>query len=470
MKFLVMTKIGQNRNKPRVWLESMYLQQCNFEAGDKILVTGSPNKLTIQKDETATKIVSRRKVKDTIKPLIEVTGQILESFDKGIEKLRVVMTNGKIIITPHQLYAAVSKSLKDLYSAVLQKKKVEVISLFSGGGILDRAVHDGLKLAGLDSVVRCSIELETKYMQSNLRNNAHLFDSNSVLIESPIQDLDFSRMGVSGDILVAGIPCTGASIAGKSKNKIKHSEEHDKAGSLFYYLLQVIQKTNVPLIILECVKQYLDTTSMMIIRSVLSNLGYTLQETVLKGDDFGALEGRERMVVVASLDSINSKLSFDDLRRYPACGPVSTILEDVPLDSPMYRDFKYLADKEIKDIASGKGFRRCLLNGDETKVPCIGAGYAKCRSNEPFVKHPSNEELSRLFTVNEHARVKTIPEDIVNGTPVTTSHEILGQSIIFKKFISVAEMCGLGLKSFFDGLVSNNENNTNTGQIELLSA
>ncbi|WP_063664257.1 DNA cytosine methyltransferase [Aliivibrio fischeri] len=470
MKFLIMTKIGKNRNKPRVWLETAYLQQCNFEAGDKILVTGSPNKLVIEKNDTATKIVSRRKVKDTIKPLIEVTGQVLETFDKGIEKLRVVMTSGKIIITPHQLYATVSKSLKDLYSAVLQKKKLDVISLFSGGGVLDRAVHEGLKLAGLDSVVRCSIEIETKYMQSNLRNNSHLFDSNSILIESPIQDLDFSRMGVSGDILIAGIPCTGASIGGKSKNKINHAEEHDKAGSLFYYLLQVIQKTNVPLIILECVKQYLDTTSMMVIRSVLSNLGYTLQETVLKGDDFGALEGRERMVVIASLDSIDSTLSFDDLRHYPVSGAVSTILDDVPLDSSMYREFKYLADKEAKDIASGKGFRRCLLNGDETKVPCIGAGYAKCRSNEPFVKHPSNEKLSRLFTVNEHARVKTIPEDIVHGTPTTVAHEVLGQSVIFKQFLSVAQMCGLGLKSFFGTLSPNNENNVNTGQIELLSA
>ncbi|MNC53354.1 hypothetical protein D3C75_1027560 [compost metagenome] len=40
--------------------------------------------------------------------------------------------------------------------------------------------------------------------------------------------------------------------------------------------------------------------------------------------------------------------------------------------------------------------------------------------------------VARKFTAKEHARIKTIPESLVDGLSETIAHEILGQSVIFE--------------------------------------
>ncbi len=121
---------------------------------------------------------------------------------------------------------------------------------------------------------------------------------------------------------------------------------------------------------------------------------------------------------------------------------VQDILEDVPADSPRWKEFNYLADKEIKDLAAGKGFRRQLLTEAADKCGTIGRHYNKCRSTEPFLIHPENDKLSRLFTPKEHARLKGIPDGIVKGISDTIAHQILGQSVIWPVFQAVGKQIG----------------------------
>lgn len=64
------------------------------------------------------------------------------------------------------------------------------------------------------------------------------------------------------------------------------------------------------------------------------------------------------------------------------------------------------------------------------------------RSTEPFILHPTKPGLSRLLTAREHARVKTIPEEVVAGVSETVAHEILGQSVIFTAFEALAAAVG----------------------------
>lgn len=81
------------------------------------------------------------------------------------------------------------------------------------------------------------------------------------------------------------------------------------------------------------------------------------------------------------------------------------------------------------------------IDGSEPRCGTIGRGYQKARSTEPFLKHPTNGK-QRLFTPVEHARVKTIPEQLVAGLSDTTAHEILGQSVIHAAFMAVGKLVG----------------------------
>lgn len=195
--------------------------------------------------------------------------------------------------------------------------------------------------------------------------------------------------------------------------------------------------------IIENVPDYLNSTSMMVIRSVLASLGYRLFECILDGNTFGALENRSRMAVVAYTEGAFDPLVQEDILPLRSKeDALATVLDDVALNHDSWKPYDYLQLKEQRDITDGKGFRRQLLNADSASCGCIGRGYAKARSTEPFIQHPNDPGLSRLLTVAEHARVKTIPVDMVHGVSDTTAHEILGQSVIYAAFEALGAAVG----------------------------
>ena len=104
-----------------------------------------------------------------------------------------------------------------------------------------------------------------------------------------------------------------------------------------------------------------------------------------------------------------------------------------------------LKAKEVRDLAAGKGFRMQILDEDSPKLGTLTKGYAKRRSTDPRLRHPSNPELLRQFTPTEHARAKHIPAHLVAGASTTLAHEILGQSIVHSAFVAVWRLIGRSL-------------------------
>lgn len=331
------------------------------------------------------------------------------------------------------------------------------LSLFHGGGVLARAMHKGFTSAGVNTGVAVGVELEPNYLSSSLINNRAVWNDDSFLIQGSIHCVRPSMNSPQCHVAELGIPCTGASRAGISKNKLANPEEHSAAGSMFYWALRNWEASNPAIGLVENVCEYSTTASMAVIRDTLSVLGYRLQETTLSGADYGALENRTRMCFVAISEALPDTFSLDNvvpIRKKESC--LGEVLEDIPLDDPMYKPYDYLAKKEAADIAAGKGFRRQLLTAEATQVGCLGKGYKKGRSTEPFFIHPENPDLSRLLTLIEHARVKTVPEELVAGLTETLGHEILGQSIVFCAFEAVAFTLGQYLSAIRESRPSYN--------------
>ncbi|MDF5594745.1 DNA cytosine methyltransferase (plasmid) [Klebsiella pneumoniae] len=290
--------------------------------------------------------------------------------------------------------------------------------------------------------------MEGKYLDSSLANNPELWNEDSIVIESPIQAVNLSKRPPQVDVLMGGIPCTGASKSGRSKNKLEFAESHEAAGAMFFNFLQFVEALNPAVVLIENVPEYQNTASMEVIRSVLSSLGYSLQERILDGNEFGVIERRKRLCVVALSHGIDG---FELEKVQPVRtkeSRIQDILEPVPLDSERWKSFDYLAEKELRDKAAGKGFSRQLLTGDDEFCGTIGKDYAKCRSTEPFIVHPEQPELSRIFTPTEHCRVKGIPEELIQGLSDTIAHQILGQSVVFPAFEALALALGNSLWSW----------------------
>ncbi|MNC80203.1 hypothetical protein D3C75_1329110 [compost metagenome] len=60
--------------------------------------------------------------------------------------------------------------------------------------------------------------------------------------------------------------------------------------------------------------------------------------------------------------------------------------------------------------------------------------------------------MSRLLTPVEHARVKGIPLEVIEGESETTAHEGLGQSVIFPKFEAVGFEIGRSIQAAFHAI------------------
>lgn len=451
MCVIVNTKLGENRGMKRVWLEGEKLVKQGYSPGQRYDLEFKDSKVVANIKPNGKYGVSKRTRNGNVKPLIEIKVSELAEIFKGVDMLRVVINKSKIIITPHFQQERINQRVERILKKLVNGEKLDVASLCHGGGVLDSAIHKGLKSAGVKSSISVAVEKESKYLDSSLRNNPELWDSTSIVIESPLEHVNLVKSTPEVDIVISGLPCVGASKAGRSKNKTwgettgGYAESHNSAGVLFYSFLQFIQSTNAAVILLENVQEYATSVSMEIIRSVLISQGYHVKERTLEGNEFGALERRKRLAVVAmsvGLDDFDLK-SIEPLREKE--NTVSEILEDVPESSSRWKEFSYLAEKELRDKAAKKGFMRQLLNGCESFIGTIGAGYAKCRSTEPFIVSKFNDTLSRILTPIEHCRVKCVPTHIIEGLSDTVAHQVLGQSIIYPAFEALGYALGNNL-------------------------
>lgn len=452
---LITPKIGEARGVPRIWLEGQKLLNAGIEIGARLSLKRSEGQQKLElvpaaenESNVETITVSKRVRNGITTPLIEIRTALIRKLFETAEKVRVVIRLGKIVITALEKDKRVETRLARLWRKLQAQEPLAVCSLFHGGGVLDRAVHAGLARSGISTFIRIGIELEEQYLDASLLNNPMLWRETSYAICSDVRDVHRGDDTPECDLVIAGIPCTGASRSGMAKNKLTSAEEHQSAGSLFVDFLDFVRFSNPVMAIVENVPEYLSSTSMMVIRSVLKSLGYQLFEGVLEGSAYGAFENRSRMVLVAYTEGAIESLTLAQI--LPLRNKERTlkdIMDAVPDGHESWKAYDYLGAKEERDIASGKSFRRQLLDAEATSCGCIGRGYAKARSTEPFIRHPWNAALSRLLTVAEHARAKTIPVEMVRGVCATTAHEILGQSVIFTVFEAVATAIGKLIKA-----------------------
>ncbi|WP_273208899.1 DNA cytosine methyltransferase [Marinobacter subterrani] len=446
MTVIIATTVSETKRGPRVWLEGHKLIRGQFGPETRYEVVFKEGTLTLRRTEEGSRKVSSRR--DT--PIIDLCSKKLAEWFKPGEKLKAVIRKGRIII--RRIAAVMKAARRDqrIIEKIRAGQPLNMVSAFSGGGVMDRAIHDGFKRAGIRTRSHLTVEIEGKYIDASLKANP-MFDKDSVIINAPIQDINLGKV-VEADVFCAGIPCLGASRAGKARLGLKNAESHPTAGALFYSTLQMIEKFSPAIVILENVGSYRDTASFEVIRSLLSTAwGYKVHTAILNGNDYGALENRDRLVVVAVSKRLQEMGGFDISHVVPVREKEATLadaLEPIADDDDRWTIHEYLERKEASDVAAGKGFRRQLYTGSESKINTVTRDYAKIRSTDPHIKHPAKPRATRLLTPVEHARVKGLPEGWIQSTETsdTIAHQILGQSVIFPLFDAVGAAIGSNLK------------------------
>lgn len=442
MAYLANLAVGQKFGLPRVWLQSKALEKEGFSIGERFDVDLDAGRavIKIRISESGARIVSRKKSGTSEIPVIELhNNSLAEWLPAHAKRVRVCAKSGVIEITVHRDDDAALDRLDALKERLAAGKPLRVGEVAVGGGVMSDALHQGFKDSGIDSQLSFAIEKESVYL-SQFVKTCRSSTKETLFIESGMEDVDVGELP-SVDILAAGIPCVGASLQGRTSKKLSCAEACDSSGALFFSWLAIVKACNPSVVLLENVPQWANTASQMVIRSCLSQWGYEISEGELSRET-GGFEDRHRFCMVAVTKGLN-KFEFKDLLpSAPTPSNFASIMESVPSGDPMWKEYRYIWDKLERDKKKKSGFAPFVIdaNGSATKVNTIVRNYAKVQSSGALVKHPTNQRLYRLLTPLEHCKAKAVPERIIEGLSNVVAHQILGQSVLYPAFRSVARL------------------------------
>lgn len=416
------TKVKAHRGGARLWLEGAKLATAGFTRGAFYDRLESDTGIYLSLNPNGRFKVSGRERNGKDIPIIDMAlGQ--KDYPDGT-RIRAVFSQGQIQIRIHHEDAAQSRREEHFKNSVLGNSLTEA-SACTGGGISTAAVNHAIHSAGGISTVAWVVDCEIKYLQSGFAQNFAINDD-TVCFESTLEELETEFLS-EVDVFSFSLPCAGFSISGKSKHGMS-PEEHESGTSVFG-IMNIIRKANPALILSENVPQAQGSPAYILMQQELIRRGYTIVEAVLDSKNTGTFENRPRYWFIAYSAGLPAELFSDAFnfwlgRRYENLAQIM----DSEVPDEMWADNQYLKDKQVRDLAAGKGFAtRQLLDGTATKVGTIGRFYNKRRSTEPFIVNAAGQE--RLLTLAEHARVKSVPEELVALCNATTGHEILGQGI-----------------------------------------
>jgi len=445
-------KVGSNKGAPRLYLEGATTSRAGFNPGKRYEVEISLEKkmVALRLKETGNRVVSSKEKKGVEVPVIDLNSQQLLSMFEGMDAVRVVMRNAEIFIMP--LASAVRKKqrISDYLAKVQNNEPITVGSLSHGVGVLTHALHAGLTSAGMKSKLSFALEIRPELLDQAIATN-DAWDMDTQYIAAPLQEFAFDVYAMAHlpqvTVLEMGLPCSGASVAGRAKLKTAHAEAHPEVGHLIAAAIAVIMRVNPLAIVFENVVPYQSSASMSILRNHLSDMGYACHETILEGTEFNVLENRKRMCMVAVTEGV--EFDFDALNKPDKQERhLGEILEDIPDDDPRWSKMEGLKAKEIRDKEKGNNFNMQVFNKASSHIGTITKGYSKIRSSDPKIGSETNPDMLRQLTVSEHARVKDIPVHLVDGLSNTIAHESLGQSVLYTPFVAVGKLLGESLKLF----------------------
>lgn len=438
----------EHRGSPRLYLEGPGPARSGFAPGHRFVVERHGKGVLLKLADDGTRKVSKKTSGAQVVPVLDINSSADLEPLKGLQAVRVVFGPGQVIVTPLASEVRRQRRLARLKTRLDTGEPLATAGIAAGGGVLSHAVHTGLADAGVPAELSAHNEIREDLAEHALEHNDAV-SANTKILNMPLQELAFDeevlrRVG-EVDVVELGLPCSGASVAGRAKRALGIPEEHPDVGHLVVGALALLAKLNPAVAVFENVPPYAKSASATLIRQQLRDMGYVCHERELFGPDFGALEARTRWCLVA----VTRGIDFDIDALVPAPFATRTLAEVLePLDAVTDRwsEMHGLKAKQERDIAAGKGFMMQVYTGTEPRINTLTKGIAKNRSTDPKIQHPEHPELLRIPTAREHARCKGVPEHLIEGLSQTTAHELLGQGIVYEPFRALSAHVGRALK------------------------
>ena len=413
------TKIGRNKNAPRIWLEGSYLLDAGFRPANRIQVEIERGKVTIRLSVDGPRVVSSKR-KGLI-PVLDLNSLDLTEAFGSINTVQVYICAGEITLTPSQT---------ELLRTTRCRNGKEG-SLYSGGGLLTEAA----RLAGYEPAF--ALEVNPQYADIYEKNHhARMF--NLSVEDAPLDAIP------AVELLTMGIPCECYSSArtkdlgtGSKRDRSLPPEAHPLSDLTIWAAL-LIHRLNPATVIIEEAPGYLHSGAGYMMQYFLQRAGYMVHAKVLDPRDYGELTGRRRSVIVA-----HSGSNF----HWPDPSPPTQTFADIRDDESTLQDQYFTAETKpwlinhwTSQLAKGNGFTSAQLSDETQSIPCISKRYMAGQGTGAVVKHRTLPNTWRWLTLNELRKLHRIPDTYeLSDDSNILSGEVIGQGVIVSLFRKIIE-------------------------------
>lgn len=333
-------------------------------------------------------------------------------------------------------------------------KPIRIADLFSGCGAMSLGVEEAARALGYRfrpvlAVDTSPVALEV-YKKNFPTASVQLKDIRRLLrarLRAPLSNAERALKKMAGriDIALAGPPCQGHSDLNN------HTRRRDPKNSLYYRVARFAAIVRPTHLVIENVPAVLLDHGRVIRRTkrALEQLGYRVDDTVVRLADLGVPQTRRRHVMVASL---RRKVSLENIvrryRRRPRCvrwaigdlvgkNGVSIMNRAAKPTRTTERRMNYLFDHKLYDLPNTRR-PPCHRSKAHTYLSVYGrlrwrrpsqtvtSGFT-CMGQGRFV-HPGER---RTLTPREAARLQFIPDffSFDEGRGVTAVAEMIGNAV-----------------------------------------
>lgn len=438
-------------HRKRLYLMGLLLSSNQFVPGAYIEIDIQPNITRIKlSDEYKGRTITNSKKG----PIIDIDNNSFRNSMAEYSEVEVRFSNSLIEITPAHSEKMIQERESEFKNRRGLDNHIRAGSLCTGIGHLDTSICRGLRKSGfnpklafmneIDPVAAsiaatCNEELLKHALPDAVFYNGDLFKINHRLVPKL-------------DILSIGYPCK------KFSRLITNSDNRDISGAegtLFVPVLNVIKLSNPAIVVMENSDRMKGSNTLAIMDDVMKRWGYKTSSTIVRGVDHGDLEVRPRLAkiwVSEGLVDINlEQMKTSDVSpRY-----LSDVIEPIESDAEQWKSYEYL---KAKNYEIDNNHRHCVYLPSATRISAFTASYQKAQPDTPFIAHPTNTNLSRLFSPSEHCNVKRVygklKQAIVdvgtgdysfiksNRSNLTLAHTLLGNSVAPLCWEDVGEYIG----------------------------
>lgn len=478
-------KTRQYKAKGKAYIEAKYLKDFGFDKGQNIIYKINKKNKTckikaVNFSNSFTKKVYKTTGRTGEVPVIDIRTNDIKEFFNGHDNIELTIVKGLIIFRVKeavkskglgkivsfkkktQYYSVSAKKLAkavnadqmsffDLFShdftedtssseieSTLEQKKIKLISLFSGAGMLDKGFLDN---GNFD--ITFAVDMHEKKRLKSYHIDTYKNNIGDHIIEKNVLELTKEDVGL-GDFVIGGIPCVKFSKLNTKDNFRNNNDEHFP---LLEKFMDVVEWSNAKGFLIENVKEFISVKNGALLKRIQSRLSdFNITYKIIDSSQLGSPQARKRSFILG-FKNVIPEINLPKVQAMKTVRDAFKGVENAPQhDLRLELKGKYLEMAQYvpqggngnsvpEHLRPNRKFDNFIqrLHYDKQAPTVTGI-------DSDYILHP---EEDRKPSVREIARLFSLPDDFLFHGSVTSIVTQLKNGVDYK------------VSSFFANIIAN---------------